>query len=144
MAVAMRRRDLLETLSHLVRNSGFIPLLIAHWTSMALPIAERELEVAGYIIPLNKLWSLSTPYEAMSTIRNNEKPIIAVKPLAQGALANDLEGSAYICFPTDKGDSSISRCLLGNRSNANLFNAAKMRQMLTRDADLTILIEKLK
>ena len=66
-----------------------------------------------------------------------------MKPLAQGALANDLEGMFTFVFQ-DEGDDSISRCLLENGSNANLFNAAKMRQMLTRDADLTILIEKLK
>jgi len=90
---AMGRMDLLQSLSRLISNSGFIPLLICHWTSMVLPIAEKELEVAGYIVPLNKLWGLLTLSESLHTIKNIEKPIIAMKTLARGALAHDIQGA---------------------------------------------------
>lgn len=76
---ALGRTDLLETLSRLIINKGFIPILVCHWTSMVLPIAEKELEVAGYIVPLNKLWGLLTLSETLRTIKNIEKPIIAMK-----------------------------------------------------------------
>ena len=95
---AMGRVDLLESLSHLISNSGFIPLLICHWTSIVLPIAETELEVAVYIVPLNKLWGLLTLSETLRTIKNIEKPIIAMKTLARGALAHDVLGAFTFVF----------------------------------------------
>ena len=95
---AMGRIYLLERLSHLISNSGFIPLLICHWTSIVLPIAEKELEVAGYIVPLNKLWGLLTLSETLRTIKNIGKPIIAMKTLARGALAHDVLGAFTFVF----------------------------------------------
>lgn len=89
--VALGRIDLLRDLSQLIRNNGFVPLLICHWTSLVLPVAEKELNVAGYIVPLNKLWGLLTLSEALDTIKSVEKPMIAMKTLAQGALAHDLQ-----------------------------------------------------
>lgn len=89
--VALGRVDLLRDLCQLVRDNGFVPLLICHWTSLILPVAEKELDVAGYIVPLSKLWGLLTLSEELDTIRNVEKPVIAMKTLAQGALAHDLQ-----------------------------------------------------
>jgi aryl-alcohol dehydrogenase-like predicted oxidoreductase len=60
---------------------------------MVLPIAEKELDVAGYIVPLNKLWSLLSLSDALNVIKKIRKPIIAMKPLTQGLLAHDLEGA---------------------------------------------------
>jgi hypothetical protein len=88
---ALGRVDLLRDLSQLVRRNGFVPILICHWTSLVLPVAEKELDLAGYIVPLNKSWSLLTLSEALEAIKNVEKPVIAMKTLAQGALAHDLQ-----------------------------------------------------
>jgi hypothetical protein len=88
---ALGRVDLLRDLSRRIRRNGFVPLLICHWTSLVLPVAEKELDVAGYIVPLNKSWSLLTLSEALEAIKNVEKPVIAFKTLAQGALAHNLE-----------------------------------------------------
>jgi hypothetical protein len=95
---AIGRTDLLETLSRLIRNSGFVPVLIAHWTSMVITISEKELEVAGYIVPLNRLWGLLTLPDALSAIKKTERPVIAMKTLAQGALANDLQEAFTFIF----------------------------------------------
>jgi hypothetical protein len=89
--IALGRIDLLRELSKLIRNNGFVPLLICHWTSLVLPIAERELDVAGYIVPLNRLWSLTTLPEACSAIKNAKKPVVAMKTLARGVLGPDLD-----------------------------------------------------
>jgi hypothetical protein len=88
---ALGRVDLLKDLSQLVRRNGFVPLLICHWTSLVLSLAERELDVGGYIAPLNKSWSLLTLSEASEAIKNVQKPVIAMKTLAQGALAHHLK-----------------------------------------------------
>jgi hypothetical protein len=90
---ALGRVDLLRDLTQLVRRNGFVPIMICHWISLVLPVADEELDVAGYIVPLNKSWGLLTLSEALETIKNVEKPVIAMKTLAQGALAHDLQGA---------------------------------------------------
>jgi hypothetical protein len=96
--VALGRVDLLQDLNRLIRKSGFVPILTCHWTSHVLPIAEKELDVAGYIVPLNKLWGLSTLQDALGVIKGIKKPIIAMKPLARGILSHDIEGAFTFLF----------------------------------------------
>jgi hypothetical protein len=96
--VALGRVDLLENLTRLIRKCGLIPLLVCHWTSLVLPRADRELDVAGYIVPINKLWSLLSRSEALDVMRKIRKPVIAMKPLAQGVLAHDIEGAFTFLF----------------------------------------------
>ena len=97
--VSIGRIDLLEKLLQLIKSKRFKPILICHWTSIVLPICEKELdEVAGYIVPINKLWGLLTLHEALKTIRNIKKPIIAMKTLARNALLNDMESAYHFLF----------------------------------------------
>jgi hypothetical protein len=96
--VALGRTDLLEKLTHLIRRRGFIPILVCHWASLVLPRAEKELDTAGYVIPLNRLWSVLSLADVLNVIKGIRKPIIAMKPLARGALANDLEGAFEFLF----------------------------------------------
>jgi len=96
--VALGRIDLLGNLTRLIRKAGFIPLLVCHWTSLVLPLAEKELDVAGYIVPVNKLWGLLSRSEALDAIRKTRKPMIAMKPLARGVLAHDVEGAFTFLF----------------------------------------------
>jgi hypothetical protein len=96
--VALGRTDLLEDLARLIRKGGFVPLLICHWTSLVLPFAEKELDVAGYTVPINKLWSLSSFSDAADVMKRIRKPIIAMKPLARGVLAHDIEGAFTFLF----------------------------------------------
>jgi hypothetical protein len=100
--IALEREDLLKDLSQLVRKKGFAPILTCHLTSLVLPIAEKELDVAGYIVPLNKLWGLLTLSEALDTIKSVGKPVIAMKTLAQGALAHDLQDAFTYLFKKAK------------------------------------------
>jgi hypothetical protein len=96
--VAVGRVDLLRDLNRLIRKSGFIPVLICHWASYVLPIAEKELDVAGYVVPLNKLWSLLSLGDSLDVVKRIKKPIIAMKPLASGILTNDIEGAFTFLF----------------------------------------------
>jgi hypothetical protein len=97
--VSIGRIDLLEKLLQLIKSKRFRPILICHWTSIVLPICEKELdEVAGYIVPINKLWGLLTLQETLKTIKNIKKPIIAMKTLARNALLNDMESAYHFLF----------------------------------------------
>jgi hypothetical protein len=96
--VALGRTDLLKDLTRIIRESRFIPLLVCHWITLVLPIAEKELDVAGYIVPINKLWSLLSLSNALEVLKKTNKPIIAMKPLAQGALAHDPENAFTFLF----------------------------------------------
>jgi len=95
---ALGRVDLLQDLNRLIRKGGFVPILICHWASYVLPIAEKELDVAGYIVPLNKLWGLQTLRDALDVIKGIRKPIIAMKPLARGVLVNEIESAFRFLF----------------------------------------------
>lgn len=113
--VSIGRIDLLEKLLQLIKSKRFKPILICHWTSMVLPICEKELdEVAGYIVPINKLWGLLTLDEALKTIRNIEKPIIAMKTLARNALLNDMESAYSFLFK----EAGVTAILVGVSSKA--------------------------
>ena len=113
--VSIGRADLLGKLLQLIRSKGFKPILICHWVSMMLPICEKELdEVAGYIVPINKLWSLLTLDEALKSIRNIEKPIVAMKTLAQNTLLNDMESAYHFLFK----EAGVTAVLVGVSSKA--------------------------
>ena len=95
---ALGRNDLVRDLNQLIRRNGFVPILICHWASYVLPIAEKELDVAGYTVPLNKIWSLQTLSDALDVVKRIKKPLIAMKPLSSGALAHDIEGALTFLF----------------------------------------------
>jgi hypothetical protein len=97
--VGVGRIDLLEKLLQLIRRRGFAPVLICHWTTLVLPVCEKELEgISGYIVPVNKLWGLLTLRENLRVIKNTEKPVIAMKTLARGALSNEIESAFTFLF----------------------------------------------
>jgi hypothetical protein len=100
--IVLGRGDLLKDLSQLIRRKGFVPILTCHLASLVLPVAEKELAVAGYVVPLNKLWGLLTLSKALDTIKSVEKPVIAMKPLARGALAHDLQDAFTYLFKKAK------------------------------------------
>lgn len=105
--VGVGRTDLLKDLAHIIASRDCIPLLVCHWTSMVLPICEEELNVAGYIVPLNKLWGLLILSEALKAIRDVAKPIIAMKPLALGALAHDIQSAFAFLFKKARVDAIL-------------------------------------
>jgi len=107
--VTLGRTDLLQKLTDLIHKNGFAPLLICHWASMVLPIAEKELEVTGYIVPLNKLWGLLTLTDTIRTIKKVEKPVIAMKTLAHGTLAHDLRDAFSFIFK----EAGVTAALVG-------------------------------
>jgi hypothetical protein len=101
------RTDLLAHLCELIKNRGFKPILICHWVSIVLPAAEKELDAAGYIIPLNKLWSLLSLPQVLDVIKSIEKPVIAMKTLAQGNLAGDLQVAFSFVFKKAKVEAAM-------------------------------------
>jgi len=124
--VALGRSDLLENLTRLIRRYGFIPILVCHWASLVLPRAEKELDAAGYVIPLNRLWSIQSLADVLRVTKKIRKPIIAMKPLARGALANDLEGAFEFLFKK----AGVTAVLVGVSSVAEAKQTFQVLQMV--------------
>lgn len=132
--IVLGREDLLKNFTQLIRSKGFVPILICHLASLVLPVAEKELDVAGYIVPLNKLWGLLTLSQALDTIRSVKKPVIAMKPLARGVLADDLQGAFAYLFKKAKvagvlvGVSSVSQAKQTFSTLARLLDSSSKRR----------------
>lgn len=76
------------------RAEGFRPLLLCHYASLVVPMAEEiGLDVEGYAVPINRMWSWFTLEEAREALKRASRPIIAFMPLAGGKLAADIRGA---------------------------------------------------
>jgi hypothetical protein len=86
--------------------------------------AERELNVAGYVVPLNRLWGLLSLSDSLDVLKRIRKPIIAMKPLSQVSLALDLEGAFTFLFKL------VPVSILDKRSNSFSSNSDKREGLL--------------
>ena len=84
------RLDLLEDLVSLLRNEGFETIVLGvHHAGSTIPILEdSEIEVDGYLTPVNKLGALMLPNRelALKAIKGSSKPVIAIKTMAGGRI----------------------------------------------------------
>jgi len=80
-----------------IRDEGFVPAMSTHNAGETIPAAE-PFDVAAINTPINKITWRMCPCEEMvlNAIRNTEKQVIAMKPLAMGRLAPQ-EGMDYVC-----------------------------------------------
>ena len=80
-----------------IRAAGFAPAMSTHNGGETIPAAESS-EAAAINTPINKITWRMCPCEAMvlSAIRQTNKKVIAMKPLAMGRLA-PREGMDYVC-----------------------------------------------
>lgn len=89
--LSLGRVDILHRMVELTRKSGFEPLLLCHYGSYVVPIAEKVgLQVGGYAIPLNREWGWFDRDECVHIVRTVDKPFIAFMPLASGQLRKNV------------------------------------------------------
>jgi hypothetical protein len=123
--IGIRRIDLLISLCDMIRKEGYKPLLACHFASMVVHECEKtKLDVAGYIIPLNKLWSLWTLEDTLGVIRLVDRPIIAMKPLAYGQLANNLEEAFKFLYEDARVEATMPG-VASEHEAIKTFSAAK-------------------
>jgi hypothetical protein len=89
--VALGRMDVVAELARVVRQGGFIPILLCHYATLVVPMAEAVgLDVEGYALPLNRTWSWFDRDECVEIVKSLAKPVVAFMPLASGKLREDV------------------------------------------------------
>lgn len=131
---ALGRSDLIVELARLVRSKGKIPILIGHYTSFILPLAEslEELDVAGYAVPLNSQWSWFSKESSEKAVWASKKPVIVFMPFGSGSLTHDLDGAIryFTKFPT------VISLLFGTTKAPHAFeNAKRIRSVMAKHGD---------
>jgi len=94
---ALGRIDLLQSMVARARQRGFHPIFSAYWTTFVLP-KTKTIDVAAYVVPINKRWSLFDLEEASRLIRKFDRPVISLNPLADGNLMKDAEEAFSFLF----------------------------------------------
>jgi hypothetical protein len=84
------RFDLLEAVTEFLQNTFHRPVFLGiHHAGTSLPLLnQQDLDVCGYLTPINKLGALMLPTQAhaLHAITATSKPVIAIKPLAGGRI----------------------------------------------------------
>jgi len=82
------RLDLLEEFTHFLGTKLRCPVLLGlHHAGTSIPILETsDLDVVGYVTPINRVGALMLPSQAraLKAIMASRKRVIAIKPLAGG------------------------------------------------------------
>jgi hypothetical protein len=82
------RLDLLEAFTSFLRRTLRCPVMLSlHHAGTSIPILEAsDLDVVGYVTPINPLGALMLPSHthALKAIRASRKRVIAIKPMAGG------------------------------------------------------------
>jgi hypothetical protein len=105
--VSLERADVLRDIAQVVRDAGFIPILLCHYATLVLPAAKSiNLDTEAYAIPFNKAWTWFDHDECVEFVKSCDIPIIAFMPLASGELRRDVRASLDWLF-CDMGVESI-------------------------------------
>jgi len=91
--LSLGRADIVQRMAILTHKSGFVPILLVHYASYVIPIAEAAgIDVDGYAVPLNRDWSWFDRDACVDLLRGIDKPFVAFMPLASGGLKHDVRG----------------------------------------------------
>lgn len=105
--VSLGRMDIIATMTNIVRQNGFVPILLCQYASTVAPAVESAgVDVDGYAVPLNREWSWFSRDECVEALRSIKKPVIAFMPLAGGSLRQDVRGALDWLY-SDVGVDSI-------------------------------------
>jgi hypothetical protein len=84
------RFDLLDDFAQFLKQTFNCPVFLGiHHAGTSLPLLDQQdLDVSGYLTPINKLGALMLPTQAqaLDAITSTSKPVIAIKPLAGGRI----------------------------------------------------------
>jgi hypothetical protein len=121
--VPLGRIDILIEMAQIVRQEGFIPLLLCQYATLVVPEAEKAgVDVDGYAVPLNQEWSWFDRDECVDIISSLDKPVIAFMPLASGKLRENVPGALEWLYH----DAGVESILYGT---ATLGHAAETTRM---------------
>jgi hypothetical protein len=91
---SLGREDVLHDITRVVRDEGYIPILLCHYATLALPVAKAiNLDAEAYAIPFNKSWTWFDHEKCVEIVKASDVPIIAFMPLASGELRQNVRSS---------------------------------------------------
>ena len=130
--VPLGRMDLVADLARIVREEGFIPILLCQYATLVVPAAEAAgLEVAGYAIPLNRAWSWFDRDECVEMVKSLDKPAIAFMPLASGGLRQDVRGALDWLY----AEAGVESILFGTATAAHARETTRIAREARQAAD---------
>ncbi len=131
--VMANRLDLLGELIDRVRERGFSQLLFGvHHAGVTIPRLDLELDgFEGYLTPLNPLGVMMFPtkFSAETAVRNTEKLVYAIKPLAGGRV--EPEPAFRYVFDFD-----LEGCMIGVGSVVELEEDFEIAERVLQDFNL--------
>jgi hypothetical protein len=132
--VSLGRADLLADLTRLIRERGYVPILLCHYATLVVPVAEdMALDTEAYAIPFNKAWSWFNLQECMEIVQALEKPVIAFMPLASGELIRDVQASLGWLY----ADMHVESILFGTAISAHAVETTRAARAARAAADAT-------
>lgn len=92
--VSLGRVDIIVDMARIVRQLGFIPMVLCQYASHVVPIIEASgADVEGYSVPLNRDWSWMDRDACVNVVKSLKKPVVAFMPFASGGLRKDIRGA---------------------------------------------------
>lgn len=132
--VSLGRADVLHDLARVVREEGFIPILLCHYATLVLPVVQSiNLDTEAYAIPFNKAWTWFDLDECIEIVKSTDTPIIAFMPLASGELRNDVRGSLDWLF----AEMSVESILFGTATANHAAETTRIAQESREAASAT-------
>ncbi|MFC2025837.1 hypothetical protein ACFLUC_01440 [Chloroflexota bacterium] len=121
--VPLGRTDILVDMADIVRQEGFIPIILCQYATLVVPEAERAgVDTEGYAVPLNKEWSWFDRNECVDIISSLDKPVIAFMPLASGKLREDVPGALEWLYR----DAGVESILYGTATKIHAAETTRM------------------
>ncbi|HID86712.1 MAG TPA: hypothetical protein EYP55_04955, partial [Anaerolineae bacterium] len=123
--ISLGRLDVVADLARIVRAEGFVPIMLCHYASHVVPLAEAGgLDVDGYAVPLNREWSWFSRDETVEVVKGIGKPVIAFMPLASGGLRQDVRGAIHWLF----AEVGVDAILFGTATAAHARETVRLAQ----------------
>ena len=117
------REDIIVRMTEIVRSLGKTPYLDFHYASTVLPKAEAmKLDIAGYVAPVNPVWSWFDTDDVREALRSTSRPVIAFMAFADPSLKEDRRGTARAL----KEEYGISSVMFGTAHPGHAFETARM------------------
>jgi hypothetical protein len=107
---AVGRFDLIEEYLAFLRSRFDTVITSVHHAGITIPlIEERNIEFDGYIVPINNpgMYMFPTQDRVVSAVRNTNKPVIAIKPMAGGRYLGE-QAFEYVF-----NDVGVESCMFG-------------------------------
>ncbi len=130
--VSLGRVDLLAEMAQVVRQEGYIPLVLCQYATTVVPAVEAAgIDVEGYAVPLNQDWSWFSRDECVEIVRSIHKPVIAFMPLASGGLRKDVRGALDWLYTTV----GVESILYGTATAAHAQDTTRLAREAREAAD---------